>query len=60
MSCCANVYEDWCPNSNFFESREVAAAWAAARSIPGRVMERAEAADLATRNWEPLADGLRL
>jgi alkylmercury lyase len=59
-SCCANVYEDWCPNSNFFESREAAATWAAARGIPGRVMDLAEAADLATRNWEPLAAGLRL
>jgi len=59
-SCCANVYEDWCPNSNFFESREAASVWAAARGIPGRVMDMAEAADLATANWEPLAGGLRL
>jgi len=60
MSCCANVYEDWCSNSNFFESREAALAWAAPRGIPGHVMDLSEAADLATRNWEPLADGLRL
>jgi alkylmercury lyase len=60
MSCCANVYEDWCPNSNFFESREAASAWAAARSLPGRVLDLAEAADLATRTWEPLAGGLRM
>lgn len=60
MSCCANVYEDWCPNSNFFESREAASTWAAARGIPGQVMDLAEAADLATTNWEPLAEGLRL
>jgi alkylmercury lyase len=59
-SCCANVYEDWCPNSNFFASRESASAWAAARGIPGRVMDLAEAANLATANWEPLAGGLRL
>ena len=59
-TCCANVYEDWCPNSNFFESREAASAWAAARGIPGRVMDLAEAADLATANWQPLAGGLRL
>jgi len=60
MSCCANVYEDWCPNSNFFESREAASTWAAARGIPGHVMDLAEAGDLATENWEPLTDGLRL
>src|SRR5215831_15773494 len=54
MNCCANVYEDWCSNSNFFESREAASTWAARRGIPGRVMNLAEAADLATRNWEPL------
>src|SRR5262245_51471318 len=50
-SCCASVYEDWCPNSNFFRSREAATTWAAVRGIPGRVMDLAEAADLATRNW---------
>lgn len=60
MSCCANVYEDWCPNSNFFESGEAASTWAAARGIPGQVMDLAEAADLATTNWEPVAEGLRL
>jgi alkylmercury lyase len=60
MSCCSNVYEDWCSNSNFFESREAALAWAGTRGIPGRVMDLAEAAELATRNWEPLAHGLRL
>jgi hypothetical protein len=60
MSCCANVYEDWCSNSNFFESREAASTWAAARGIPGHVMDLSRAADLATRNREPLADGLRL
>lgn len=60
MSCCANVYEDWCPNSNFFESAEVARAWATERHLPGRVLGLAEAADLATRSWAPLADGLHL
>ncbi len=60
MSCCANVYEDWCPNSNFFESREAASTWAKARRLPGRVLDLAEAADLATGNWEPLADRLRV
>jgi hypothetical protein len=59
LTCCTNVYEDWCPNSNFFESSEAASAWAAARGIPGRVMDLAEGADLATASWEPLAAGLR-
>src|SRR5262245_11726671 len=59
VSCCANVYEDWCPNSNFFESREAASAWATGPGLPGRILDLAEAAELATRNWEPLVDGLR-
>ena len=60
MSCCANVYEDWCPNSNLFESREAASAWATARRLPGRVLGLAEAADLATGSWAPLVDELHL
>lgn len=60
MSCCANVYDDWCSNSNFFESRETATTWAGARGIPGKVMNLDEAADLATKGWEPLAQGLDL
>jgi hypothetical protein len=55
MSCRASVYEDWCPNSNFFESREAASAWATARNLPGRVHHLAEAADLATGNWTDAA-----
>ncbi len=28
MSCCNNVYEDWCPNSNLFANRASARKWA--------------------------------
>lgn len=58
MSCCANVYEEWCGNSNFFESREAASAWSKAHGLSGPVLGLAEAAVLATAYWEPLADGL--
>jgi alkylmercury lyase len=58
-SCCANVYEQWCPNSNFFESRQAASTWSKAHGMNGRVLGLTEAAELATANWEPLADGLR-
>jgi alkylmercury lyase len=58
--CCANVYEEWCPNSNFFEDREAALAWAAGRGLTGRVLPLAEASELATREWEATAGGLLL
>ena len=51
MSRCENVYEEWCPNSNLFASKELAASWAAIHSMHGRVMQLAEAADLATNDW---------
>ena len=57
MSCCADVYEEWCPNSNFFESREAAVTWSMAHGLEGRVLTLAEATELAARNWEPLAEG---
>jgi hypothetical protein len=57
--CCANVYEEWCPNSNFFEDREAALGWAAGRGLTGRVLPLAEASELATRDWEATARGIR-
>jgi hypothetical protein len=53
--CCANIYEEWCPNSNFFEGREAALAWAAGRGLTGRVLRLAEASELATTDWEATA-----
>ena len=44
LDCCTNVYEQWCPNSNLFESREAALAWSAARGLNGRVLALADAA----------------
>ncbi|TMC39215.1 MAG: hypothetical protein E6J28_04010 [Chloroflexi bacterium] len=51
LSGCENVYEEWCPNSNLFASRELAASWAARHTVPGHVMQLAEAADLARNDW---------
>ncbi len=51
MSCCDNVYKEWCPNSNLFASREQAKRWADQRRIQGRVMDLDEASDLGTRVW---------
>jgi alkylmercury lyase len=51
---CANVYEEWCPNSNFFESRDTAAAWVAERGLEGAVLPLDEATALASQHWRPL------
>jgi len=51
ISSCENVYEQWCPNSNLFASRELAEQWADQQSLPGRVLELAEASELATEAW---------
>ncbi len=51
LNCCENVYEQWCPNSNLFASRELAERWASRHALDGRVMDLAEAAELATADW---------
>ncbi len=51
MSTCENVYEDWCPNSNLFASRELAIRWAQQHAMRGRILDLDEASDVATRAW---------
>jgi len=51
MTSCENVYEQWCPNSNLFASRELAEQWADQRGLPGRVLDLDKASDLATEAW---------
>ena len=51
ISCCENVYEEWCPNSNLFPDVEQARSWANERGIQGRVMDLHEASDLGTSDW---------
>ena len=51
MTSCENVYEQWCPNSNLFASRELAEHWAGQHRTPGRVLDLDEASDLATEAW---------
>lgn len=60
LGCCDNVYEEWCPNSNFFDDAEAARAWSNGRGMAGRVLGLDEATEAAARNWEPLARGLRV
>jgi alkylmercury lyase len=55
-ACCANVYEEWCPNSNLFESENAAARWSRARGLAGRVLPLDEAAEVATASWAPLVE----
>lgn len=51
---CTSIYEEWCPNSNFFEDVESAQAWSASRGLEGRVLSLDEASALATADWLPL------
>jgi len=51
MSCCENVYEEWCPNSNLFANAERAKAWANQRAVSGRVMDLAGASKLGADDW---------
>jgi len=54
LSCCENVYEEWCPNSNLFSNAERATRWAEQRHVHGRVMDLAEASTLGTADWADL------
>ena len=51
MTSCENVYEQWCPNSNLFASKELAEHWADQHGLAGRVLDLNEASDLATKAW---------
>jgi len=51
MSCCENVYEEWCPNSNLFSDAEKARKWAGERGIQGRVLTLTEASKLGAKEW---------
>lgn len=55
-ACCANVYEEWCPNSNLFEDEPTARAWMLEHRVTGEVLALLEAALQATKEWLPLAD----
>jgi alkylmercury lyase len=54
MGRCASVYEEWCPNSNFFESAEAARQWARARGVSGAVHDLARATAMGAREWGTL------
>lgn len=60
MRGCENVYEEWCPNSNLFASRELAKAWATDHGVEGRILDLEEAANLATEEWKPITAGLTI
>jgi alkylmercury lyase len=48
---CTSIYEEWCPNSNFFEDAGAAHAWSASHKLEGRVLSLEKASDLATAEW---------
>src|ERR1700693_4587641 len=51
---CSSIYEEWCPNSNFFEDAESARTWSAIHGLEGRILSLDEASDLATAEWLPV------
>src|SRR5256885_7117319 len=51
LSCCENVYEEWCPNTNLFSDAEQARKWAGERGLHGRVLGLAEASRLGAKDW---------
>jgi hypothetical protein len=53
-ACCTNTYEEWCPNSNFFESQDEAKAWADEHRISGHALTLEQAAALGTAEWAQL------
>ncbi len=50
-ACCTNVYEEWCPNSNFFESTAAAQAWSEQHRVSGQIFTLEEAVARATMEW---------
>lgn len=51
-----NVRQNWCPNVNFFATRESAQAWVADRDLNGDVVAVADIADEAATMWRPVVD----
>jgi hypothetical protein len=56
----SNSYEDCCPNSNFFETPEIAIGWAREHGIRGPALELSEAAAEAAEQWRPLVENIHL
>jgi hypothetical protein len=53
-ACCTNVYEEWCPNSNFFENETAARAWAEQHEVSGQIFTLEDATVKATVEWARL------
>ena len=48
---CTSIYEEWCPNSNFFEDAGLASAWSGNHRLEGRILNIEEASQLASAEW---------
>src|SRR5260370_32285362 len=55
-ACCTSMYDQWCPNSNFFRTAQAAADWATARGVTGSVLTMPDAAKLGAKRWGPLTE----
>lgn len=51
-----NVREDWCPQVNFFTSRDAAAQWVASRGLDGSIVAVEDIVDKASAIWKPVVD----
>jgi alkylmercury lyase len=50
-ACCTSIYEEWCPNSNFFEDAESARVWSESHKLEGHILGLEEASEMATSEW---------
>jgi len=53
-ACCASIYDQWCPNSNFFHTAQGASDWATAHGVTGSVLTLPDAAELGAQRWSQL------
>lgn len=53
-ACCTSIYDEWCPNSNFFEDAESARVWSESHDLEGRILRLDVASELATSDWLPV------
>jgi alkylmercury lyase len=55
-ACCTSMYDQWCPNSNFFRTAQAASDWATAHGVTGSVLTLPDAAELGAKRWRPLTE----
>lgn len=49
-----SVFDEWCPQINFFEDERASRAWAEQHRIPGQMLSLVEAAARGASHWQPM------